>query len=157
MPDINTVDIATKVLTEGIFTNPHNPPNANSTTNIVNSAFAGIESATNIKQATEAVPIKSTVPAKSITSANNKKTSALPEIKSHIWKRYNFESKSRYYIVILQQDIFHEWSITKVYGGNNNKLGNFQVESCKSYEHALEKIKEIKKTRESHKYVLKKE
>ena len=142
MPEISTADTDVKILGEGIFTNPHNSSNANSTANIVNSAFTSIESATNIKQATEAVPIKSTVPTKSITSANNKKTSALPEIKSHLWKRYNFESKSRYYIVILQQDIFHEWSITKVYGGNNNKLGNFQVESCKSYEHALEKIKE---------------
>jgi len=41
----------------------------------------------------------------------------LPEIQPEKWRRYYFESKDRYYIVILQQDLFHEWSIIKCYGG----------------------------------------
>ena len=44
-------------------------------------------------------------------------TRPLPNIEPEKWKRYYFESKDRYYIAILQQDIFHEWSIIKCYGG----------------------------------------
>jgi len=55
---------------------------------------------------------------------NAQYSSALPAIQSHFWKRYYFESKDRYYIVILQQDLFHEWSVIKCYGGKDNKLGN---------------------------------
>jgi hypothetical protein len=43
-------------------------------------------------------------------------SSDLPAIQSHLWQRYYFESKDRYYIVILQQDLFHEWSILNVMG-----------------------------------------
>jgi hypothetical protein len=45
---------------------------------------------------------------------------------------------------MLQQDIFHEWLITKAYGGKNNKLGNYMLESCNSYEEAKNKIESIK-------------
>ena len=48
----------------------------------------------------------------------------LANIEPEKWRRYYFESKDRYYIVILQQDLFHEWSIIKCYGGKDNKLGN---------------------------------
>jgi len=51
-------------------------------------------------------------------------TSSLPDIQPEKWRRYHFESKDRYYTVILQQDLFHEWSIIKCYGGKDNKLGN---------------------------------
>jgi hypothetical protein len=51
----------------------------------------------------------------------------LPNTEPEKWKRYYFESKDRYYIVILQQDLFHEWSIIKCYGGNENKLGNLLI------------------------------
>ena len=69
-----------------------------------------------------------------------KDTVNLPSIQSHLWKRYHFESKDRYYIVILQQDLFHEWSIIKCYGGKDNKLGNMIIESCDSYEDCTNKI-----------------
>jgi hypothetical protein len=35
-------------------------------------------------------------------------TLLLPEIQPEKWRRYHFESKSRYFTVILQQDLFHE-------------------------------------------------
>ena len=63
-------------------------------------------------------------------------TLPLPEIQPEKWRRYHFESKDRYYTVILQQDLFHEWSIIKCYGGKDNKLGNMIIESCDSYEGA---------------------
>ena len=85
-----------------------------------------------------------------------KSTANLPPIQSYLWKRYHFESKDRYYIVILQQDLFHEWSIIKCYGGKDNKLGNLIIKSYDSYDDAINGIVEIKKTRRSRKYVLKK-
>ena len=81
---------------------------------------------------------------------------SLPEIQPEKWRRYYFESKDRYYIVILQQDLFHKWSIIKCYGGKDNKLGNMIIESCDSYESGINKIEQIKKARRSRKYVLKK-
>ena len=83
-------------------------------------------------------------------------TSSLPDIQPEKWSRYHFESKDRYYIVILQQDLFHEWSIIKCHGGKDNKLGNMLIESCNSYQDGTDKIDQIKKTRRSRKYVLKK-
>ena len=83
-------------------------------------------------------------------------TLPLPEIQPEKWRRYHFESKDQYYIVILQQDLFHEWSIIKCYGGKDNKLGNMVIESCNSYQDGTDKIDQIKKTRRSRKYVLKK-
>ena len=80
----------------------------------------------------------------------------LANIEPEKWRRYYFESKDRYYIVILQQDLFHEWSIIKCYGGKDNKLGNMIIQSCDSYQDAANKIEEIKKTRRSRKYTLKK-
>ena len=81
---------------------------------------------------------------------------SLPEIQPEKWRRYHFESKDRYYIVILQQDLFHKWSIIKCYGGKDNKLGNMIIESCDSYQDGANKIEQIKKARRSGKYVLKK-
>ena len=83
-------------------------------------------------------------------------TRPLPNIEPEKWQRYYFESKDRYYIVILQQDLFHEWSIIKCYGGKDNKLGNLIIQSCDSYDAAINEIEEIKKTRKAHKYALKK-
>ena len=79
----------------------------------------------------------------------------LPNTEPEKWRRYYFESKDRYYVVILQQDVFHEWSIIKCYGGKDNKLGNLIIQSCGSYGEAINEIEEIKKTRKAHKYVLK--
>jgi hypothetical protein len=83
-------------------------------------------------------------------------TLPLPEIQPEKWRRYHFESKDRYYIVILQQNLFHEWSIIKCYGGKDNKLGNMIIESCNSYQDGRYKIEKIKKIRRSRKYTLKK-
>ncbi|WP_236869768.1 hypothetical protein [Candidatus Bandiella numerosa] len=80
---------------------------------------------------------------------------SLPNIASDKWRRYYYESRDRYYIVILQQDLFHEWSIVKCYGGKENKLGNCVIESGYSYEEAINRIKAIEKTRKAHKYMLK--
>jgi hypothetical protein len=83
-------------------------------------------------------------------------TLPLPEIQPEKWRRYHFESKDRYYIVILQQNLFHEWSIIKCYGGKDNKLGNMIIESCNSYQDGTDKIEKTKKIRRSRKYTLKK-
>ena len=48
----------------------------------------------------------------------------LPLLQPEKWRRYPFESKDRYYTIILQQDLFHQWSIIQCYGGKDNNLGN---------------------------------
>jgi hypothetical protein len=84
-----------------------------------------------------------------------KVTLTLPNIEPEKWRRYYYESKDRYYIVILQQDLFHQWSIVKCYGGKENKLGNCIIESGYSYEEVLNRMQVIEKTRKAHKYMLK--
>ena len=83
-------------------------------------------------------------------------TPHLPSLQPEKWRRYYFESKDRYYTIVLQQDLFHEWSIIKCYGGKDNKLGNMLIKSFSSYEKAMSKIEEIKKRRKARKYKLKK-
>lgn len=80
----------------------------------------------------------------------------LPKIQPEKWRRYIFETKVRYYIVILQQDLFHEWSIIKLYGSKKDRHGNTIIEGCSSYENALDKIEQITKVRKTRKYTLKK-
>ena len=81
---------------------------------------------------------------------------SLPDIQPEKWRRYHFESKSRYFTVILQQNLFHEWSIIKCSGSNDSKHGTIDIEYCDSYEHGKNRIEQIKKARRSHKYTLKK-
>ena len=83
-------------------------------------------------------------------------TLPLPEIQPEKWRRYHFESKSRYFTVILQQNLFYEWSIIKCSGSNDSKHGTIDIEHCDSYEDGTNRIERIKKTRRSRKYVLKK-
>jgi hypothetical protein len=73
----------------------------------------------------------------------------LPEIESIKWRRYKFESENRYYVIILQQNLFHGWSIIKYYGGKFNKLGNMKIE----IHMRMLKIK-LKNKRKSKKYIL---
>jgi hypothetical protein len=79
----------------------------------------------------------------------------LPEIEYIKWRRYEFESESRYYVIILQQNIFHEWIIVQYYGGKYNKLGNTLTKVCASYEDAVSTIGQLRKKRKSRKYILK--
>ena len=79
----------------------------------------------------------------------------LPKTEVEKWRRYIFETKGKYYIVILQQDLFHEWSIVRIYGSKKDKRGNTLIKGCSSYEDALKKIEKIKKVRKTRKYSLK--
>ena len=79
----------------------------------------------------------------------------LPEIESIKWIRYEFESENRYYVIILQQNLFHGQSIIKYYGGKFNKLGNMKIEVCDLYEEAQNKIEKLQNKRKSRKYILK--
>ena len=58
--------------------------------------------------------------------------------------------------MILQQNLFHEWSVTNIFGSKKDKQGKMIVTYCDSYKDALEKIAAIKKVRKARKYVLKK-
>ena len=50
------------------------------------------------------------------------KLNLLPSIQPEKWRRYNFESRDMYYSVILQQNLFHEWSIIKLSSSKKDRV-----------------------------------
>jgi len=60
---------------------------------------------------------------------------------------------NRYYRIVLQQNLFAEWVIIKIWGTLHTKLGNTKTYLCSSYEDALEKASQIAKQRTRKKYI----
>ena len=70
--------------------------------------------------------------------------------------RWEHAEKKRYYHVILNQDLFGDWVITKAWGGINQATGRITHSPCHSSEKARLLIKKITKIREKRGYLLKK-
>jgi hypothetical protein len=68
--------------------------------------------------------------------------------------RWEHHQKQRYYRVLLIQDLFGDWVITKIWGGINQSSGRIVHLSCPSYETANIMIEQISKIREKRGYVL---
>jgi predicted DNA-binding WGR domain protein len=90
-------------------------------------------------------------------------TSALEEIfgynelkceESKINRRYEYKSHRRYYVILLTQDLFGEWSLMRVYGGINSNRGSSIITGFSEYAEAMKKIAEIGKRRLQHGYSL---
>lgn len=62
---------------------------------------------------------------------------------------------SRYYKVILQKDLLGDWSLTKIWGGVNSKLGGYSNHTFFDRDEALKMVEEIKKHRKQRGYQLK--
>ena len=60
-----------------------------------------------------------------------------------------WQSKYRYYIIRLQQNLFGEWTTLKSWGGNKNNFGNWKLNTFNSLESALLHIEQelIKRTK----------
>lgn len=69
--------------------------------------------------------------------------------------KYYFETETKYYKLILQKNLFREWSIIKGFGGRRNNLGKVLYEYFKDYESALFRLEKLKKIRLYRKYKLK--
>jgi predicted DNA-binding WGR domain protein len=63
------------------------------------------------------------------------------------------KEKQRYYWLSIQQDIFEEWCVVKVFGGINNKHVRELWEPCNSQLEASQRMFDIEKIRLKRGYV----
>lgn len=62
------------------------------------------------------------------------------------WRWENMQTQ-RYYRIILAQDLFGDWILTKVWGGINKPTGRVSKVACLSYDQALQLVDTIAKAR----------
>lgn len=60
----------------------------------------------------------------------------------------------RYYSVCLEQDLFSDWVLVKIWGRRGTKLGRKQQILCESYQQGIALIHKISKQRKAHGYKL---
>ncbi len=63
-------------------------------------------------------------------------------------------SSQRYYQLYLEQDLFADWVLIKLWGRRGTKLGGKQQVVCQTYEQALQLIDQIKNIRKRRGYML---
>lgn len=81
----------------------------------------------------------------------NNMTLAQPQTISIRWEH---PSKQRYYHVLVAQDLFGDWVITKAWGGISQSSGRITHLFCTSSDSAFDILKKIIKTREQRGYIL---
>lgn len=69
--------------------------------------------------------------------------------------RWEHPDKQRYYHIVLGQDLFGDWVITKAWGGISKATGRIMHLSCQTREDAHRLVEKIVKTREQRGYILK--
>lgn len=62
-------------------------------------------------------------------------------------RRWEHPQKQRYYRILLGQDLFGQWMITKVWGGINQANGKVTHQACLSYDEAMQYVEQISKRR----------
>jgi hypothetical protein len=71
------------------------------------------------------------------------------------WLEYRWQKgNSRYYKVCLYKDLLGDWIVTKIWGGINSRLGNFEHFAFEKLEPALILIEEISQVRKKRGYNL---
>jgi hypothetical protein len=60
--------------------------------------------------------------------------------------------KARYYKVFLNQDLFGDWTLIKVWGGIGSNRGRMHSTGLASYEAGIELVDEISRRRTRHGY-----
>jgi predicted DNA-binding WGR domain protein len=63
------------------------------------------------------------------------------------WEKYRWEKHPRYYEVLVHQDLWSNWVVTRIWGRRNTRLGRFKDEPCASYQEALERLRRINQRR----------
>lgn len=64
-----------------------------------------------------------------------------------LWRTVRFEKDTRYYELLLEQDLFSNWVVTKINGGINSQLGKMVHFLCDSYEEACNYFEELSEYR----------
>lgn len=58
-----------------------------------------------------------------------------------------FETETRYYVALLQVDLFDEWVVSRAWGGKASRLGQQRSDLCASREAGLALIEQVRKRR----------
>ncbi len=71
-----------------------------------------------------------------------------------LWRKWQWESDTRYYIVQLKQDLFGQWCLFYSWGGRLNRHGHTKTRYLNSREEADTILQSIGKRREGRGYIL---
>ncbi len=63
-----------------------------------------------------------------------------------------FETASRTYVVVLDSDLFGNWSVKRSWGGKNDHLNGGRVTVVESFEAGLALLERIARTKCKHQY-----
>jgi predicted DNA-binding WGR domain protein len=66
--------------------------------------------------------------------------------------RVRWEKDSRYYEAHVEQDLWGEWVLTRIWGRRGTPMGQMRRVPCASYTDALEKLESLRKQRERRGY-----
>ncbi len=83
-----------------------------------------------------------------------KKESLSVDIHEWITVRWENSLKKRYYLVMIEQDIFGQWVLIRVWGGIQTKLGRTQVSVLDNKKQGVEMLKIISIRRKQRGYRL---
>ena len=89
-----------------------------------------------------------------IESTSNKALNHASNDAVPIFKWARFEKGTRYYTIILEQDLFEDWVISVINGRINTKLGRIRKLAFQNCSDAASKFDAITKTRSKRKYSL---
>ena len=68
------------------------------------------------------------------------------------WIQQRWEKGTRYYEVYLQQDLWGDWVLTRVWGGRGTALGQIRDMPCTGYSDGLTMLGEVEKRRKQRGY-----
>lgn len=64
-----------------------------------------------------------------------------------------WETDARFYKVFLCQDLFGDWTVERKWGSKYSRRAGGKSDYCLSYEDGLDKLRNICKIRERHRYL----
>lgn len=75
--------------------------------------------------------------------------------KYKIGKHYRWEHVPlrRYYLAVIQQNLFMQWEVVRVWGHKDSSLGRVVVEPCETINDAFKVMELIKKKRRQRSYI----
>ncbi|MGX2039359.1 WGR domain-containing protein [Methylocaldum sp. MU1018] len=66
--------------------------------------------------------------------------------------RLRWEKELRYYEIHLQQDLWGDWVLTRIWGRRGSPMGQIRRMPCHSYEDAVAKLTDIRSRRKRRGY-----
>ena len=61
--------------------------------------------------------------------------------------RHRWIKSTRYYEVLLHQDLWGDWIVTRVWGRRGSPLGRVRHQPCGSYAEGLERVRDVRERR----------